>query len=350
MKNNHNGECVNACSPTNLTTTGEKMDADTFISIYASMFINQNKAHLKNGNQTIKREVLDMDIRHHLNGESRLGIFPIVQNTSTKFFVFDIDNQCKDTCKKIINQLEKDGFNSYLERSKSKGFHVWVFLEFEQKAKDVRNYMKNVLEQNKIPRNKIDLFPKQDETTDLAPYGNGINLPMFGVLSNLQTSATLFLNEDFILIEDQLTYLLNFKKIDFKVNTNIIDTNTETIHQLTQQSYIDQSHECEKLEKLIKVGRKTRSTRENVIKAKKETRSERDTVYAKHLAELMFSPELIEKELCSISNKLNDPGLRGQPKLNYLEDKKRQFSYLRDLLANNAVNDLQDSKTNTPPV
>ncbi len=331
-----------------LNNRRKNMNIDNFISFYAKVFVNQNRFHLKNGRQTLKREVHENDIRKHLYGESRLGVFPITNLTNTQMFVFDIDNQCKDTSRKIIYQLKIDGFNSYLEKSKSKGFHVWVFLEREQKAKDVRNYMKHVLEVNNISNNKIDLFPKQDELTELAPCGNGINLPMFGILNNPQTHATLFLDNDFNLIDDQLTYFLSIKKSDFKINQTITSFTTNNIYSIEEHTNIDERHETETLQKLIQVGRKTRSVRDSVIKAKKETRSEKDTVYAKHLAELLFSPALIEKELSLVSNKLNDPSLRGKPKLNYLEDKKRQFSYLRALLNNNLANNEPDNKKFAP--
>lgn len=297
---------------------------------FTVLFTNKNESYLLNGNKTIKQKITQKEVSDHFMGNKRIGTFPIVNSNRTNFFVFDIDNNDKNICSSIYNQLKNDGLTPYIENSKSKGFHVWVFLEEESSAKYVRDYMKYVLEKNSISKNKIDLFPKQDETNESNSYGNAINLPLFNLLKD-NSKKNKFLDENFELIEGQIDFLINIKKSSLS-HIPPFDLQ-EKIPEVEVEKEEDILHEIETLEKLLSVGKKTKSLRESVIKAKKSNRSERDTIYAKHLAELQFSKKLIGNEIKNISPKYNDPNLRGMHKENYLQDKMQQLSFLTNLFA-----------------
>ena len=60
------------------------------------------------------------------------------------------------------------GFNLgvYVERSKSKGYHVWSLLSDWMSARDVRRIAKHVIQLAGFPPS-LEVFPKQDTTDGL---------------------------------------------------------------------------------------------------------------------------------------------------------------------------------------
>ena len=68
---------------------------------------------------------------------------------------------------------------SYIERSKSKGFHVWLFFEEPVVAKKARVVARKIL--TDMDRPDTEIFPKQDCLNEIS-YGNFINAPLFGKL------------------------------------------------------------------------------------------------------------------------------------------------------------------------
>lgn len=307
------------------------MTDNSFITKFIELFTNSNPVYLLGGNKTIKDKVNHQNIIAHLEGRERIGTFPIINSTMTRFLVFDIDNNSKDTARLITSHLINDGMRPHIEKSKSKGFHIWIFLNDEQDCSLVREYMKQTLAKVGLSTNKIDLFPKQDSTSESSQYGNAINIPLFGLYRNNDDATNKFLDFNFRPIEDQESYIDSITcdclpPIELHYQPLIQETASE-------QKICLSNHEAETLSKLLTVSKKTKLIRDNVIKAKKENRSDRDTIYAKHLAELMFSKELIESEISQISNKYNDKNLRGHAKAKYIEDKRNQLSYISQLLA-----------------
>jgi hypothetical protein len=71
--------------------------------------------------------------------------------------------------------------SAYIERSKSKGYHVWIFYEkggvLARKARLVAN---KILADMGKPQTEV--FPKQDALVDRVSYGNFIHAPLFGTL------------------------------------------------------------------------------------------------------------------------------------------------------------------------
>jgi len=70
---------------------------------------------------------------------------------------------------------------AYIERSKSKGYHAWIFFERPNvSAAKARLVVRNILKE--IGRVDTEVFPKQDSLNGNASYGNFINAPLFGTL------------------------------------------------------------------------------------------------------------------------------------------------------------------------
>jgi hypothetical protein len=84
------------------------------------------------------------------------------------------------------------GLQSYIEISKSKGYHVWLFFSEFVVAANARLIAKKVLED--IGKSDAEIFPKQDQLEGDTYYGNFINAPLFGKIA-IQ-GKTVFLDFD----------------------------------------------------------------------------------------------------------------------------------------------------------
>lgn len=70
---------------------------------------------------------------------------------------------------------------AYLELSKSKGWHIWMFFDGDgADARKVRTVFRMLLDE--IESQTTEIFPKQDAIDSSNSYGNFINAPLFGKL------------------------------------------------------------------------------------------------------------------------------------------------------------------------
>ena len=81
----------------------------------------------------------------------------------------------------FVDRARRYDMPAYIERSKSKGYHLWVFFEDGGVvARKARLVAQKILAD--MGRQKTEVFPKQDALTDEVSYGNFIHAPLFGVL------------------------------------------------------------------------------------------------------------------------------------------------------------------------
>ena len=81
---------------------------------------------------------------------------------------------------------------AYLERSKSKGYHVWICFSKAVPARKVRMVLRHILHEIESPSTEI--FPKQDFISGSDSFGNFINAPLFGKL--VPEGKTIFIQPD----------------------------------------------------------------------------------------------------------------------------------------------------------
>jgi hypothetical protein len=102
------------------------------------------------------------------------------------------------------------GLPVYIERSKSKGFHVWMFFEATGvPAAKCRLLLVEILRRTGYPATEV--FPKQDRLESPDQYGNFINLPLFGEL--VPQGRTVFLDDDMQPFPDQWALLANLNRV-----------------------------------------------------------------------------------------------------------------------------------------
>ena len=127
-----------------------------------------------------KVAVTDKVILAHLVGKQSYGVYLL---TGDKTGALAVDFDENELCLPIsfVAGARRYGMSSYIERSKSKGYHVWIF--FEQGgvlARKARIVARKILAD--MDRPETEVFPKQDALTDGVSYGNFIHAPLFGVL------------------------------------------------------------------------------------------------------------------------------------------------------------------------
>lgn len=125
---------------------------------------------------------------NHLHGDGPIGIYPLVETRpgTTNDGVWYVHWGCVDFdegeddswvyAQNLRLVLETFGVTGWVERSRSKGYHVWVFLETWMPAEVVREALLAATQIAGAPTKEIN--PKQ---TWLAPekkgYGNYVRLP-----------------------------------------------------------------------------------------------------------------------------------------------------------------------------
>ena len=126
-----------------------------------------------------KTAVTDDVILAHLTGKQSYGVYLLTGNKTAALAV-DFDEDRISLPVSFANAARRCGVQSYIERSKSKGYHVWMFFEEPVPAYKARLVAKRIL--SDIGKPETEVFPKQDVLADGVLYGNFINAPLFGAL------------------------------------------------------------------------------------------------------------------------------------------------------------------------
>jgi hypothetical protein len=127
-----------------------------------------------------KEPVTDETILAHLKGRRPYGVY-LLTDSRTRAVVADFDDPDPFPPVEFVNAANHYGLPAYIETSKSKGFHVWIFFDPKGgEASKARVIVKRILEEIECPQTEI--FPKQDRLDSLESYGNFIFAPLFGRL------------------------------------------------------------------------------------------------------------------------------------------------------------------------
>jgi len=168
-------------------------------------------------NQMCLKAPLTKEIyKDHLDGKQRIGVYPIHDKNLTKWLACDIDQEDFSMALSIKQKAENLNLNMYIERSKSKGYHVWVFFDAEVEAVKARLVFESILEELEI---KCEVFPKQDNVAE-GQYGNFIFLPLFG--GSVPEGRTVFVNDNNQIIIESIEKLSEIKLTSAKTLEAII--------------------------------------------------------------------------------------------------------------------------------
>jgi hypothetical protein len=160
----------------------------------------------------VKEPVTDeLLAEHFIKGTTHIGIYPLVDSEYCNFQAIDFDHWTLKEVVAVREKCKEYGFDLSLETSRVKGYHGWLFFKDKVLANKSMKVMAYIANQAGVTK-KHELFPKQDRTTEDAPYGNYINLPLFPPLA--KRGRTVFLNPDngYAPFDDQLDFLNNVPK------------------------------------------------------------------------------------------------------------------------------------------
>ena len=151
----------------------------------------------------IKESVTNEVIKAHLTGKKRIGCYPLSPNimdgSGTWWVAVDLDNDDIGLAIQFCEALEHLGIPCYIERSKSKGYHGWVFCSEPVEAVKARALMRygiDILKKDTEYQIK-EIFPKQNtikKSDGSFGFGNYINLPLFG--TDVPNARTVFLDSN----------------------------------------------------------------------------------------------------------------------------------------------------------
>ncbi len=128
----------------------------------------------------VKEPVTDDVILAHLQGRNPYGVY-LLNKDHTRAVAADFDADDPRPPMEFVSGAKHYGIAAFIERSKSKGYHVWIF--FEEKgvpAIKARTVVRHILKETEKPMTEV--FPKQDSLDTNVTYGNFINAPLFGTL------------------------------------------------------------------------------------------------------------------------------------------------------------------------
>jgi len=124
------------------------------------------------------KEALTRDVfTQHLEGVAPIGVYPMVPHNGGHSVIWgcsDIDIEDFDGAKSIRDALMSAGVYAYIEKSRSKGYHVWVFATELVPALNMRRMFLAAHQVANYPAREVN--PKQER---LMPhqYGNYVRLP-----------------------------------------------------------------------------------------------------------------------------------------------------------------------------
>ena len=169
----------------------------------------------------VKEPVTDKVLLDHLTGRQPYGVYLLVKDR-TRAIAVDFDSENRFTVAEFVGRAKHYGISAYVERSKSKGYHAWIFFEKEGVlAKKARQVLRHLLDE--IGEPAAEVFPKQD-ALGTTQYGNFINAPLFGAL--VKHGKTVFIDlMSFTPYPDQWELLESVRKLNESALDEIIEVN-----------------------------------------------------------------------------------------------------------------------------
>ena len=128
-----------------------------------------------------KIPITDKDYEDHIKGIRSIGIQPCTDEGLARFGAIDVDKYPIDR-KFYLDVIQDKSLPIIPVLSKSGGLHLYVFTTRLVKAKDIRNFLEELLFVFKLPQG-TEIFPKQTQlksSDGTVSNGNFINLPYNG--------------------------------------------------------------------------------------------------------------------------------------------------------------------------
>lgn len=140
---------------------------------FAELFAGRTDAHGVGGDRPHVAHTAP-DWLGHLEGSQPIGIFPLLPDRRVWWGCIDIDEDDIGLAANAWNVLKAQGLTSWVERSRSKGYHIWVFASESTPAAIMRQALlvpSQVLDDERL---SAEVNPKNPDAQGL---GNWVRLP-----------------------------------------------------------------------------------------------------------------------------------------------------------------------------
>ena len=194
------------------------------LNLFIKLFSGRKDAYGMN-NFCMKSDLTPQIFKDHIEGIQRIGVYPIYDNKWINWIALDLDENDFEKLLTIKRRIDNLALKTYIERSKSKGFHLFCFFDEPVEAVKARLVFEFVLEELEII---AELFPKQDITNETAPFGNYINLPLFG--GDIKNGRTIFVDENNKPFIENVSQIHKIKLTSAKTLDSII-----SLHKLSRK-------------------------------------------------------------------------------------------------------------------
>lgn len=154
------------------------MDQQQQATRFADLFCGNDRAYGGDTGRAVWSEVSLETYERHLTGVEPMGIYPVAhtfdERTVVKWGCCDIDTGDWNEAYMLASALQGMGLRPWVERSRSKGWHIWVFSDEWIDAKDMRRCLKVAYSAIGLPAKEAN--PKSES---LRPnqLGNYVRLP-----------------------------------------------------------------------------------------------------------------------------------------------------------------------------
>jgi len=159
------------------------------VAHFITLFRGRGDVYGHNEGRCVKEALTFKKFQEHLEGVEAIGVYPIVPSKGDYKVVWgcsDFDTAEAWTHAKLLHDaLWAAGLSPWIERSRSKGFHVWVFCMDLVPASAMRNMLLAAHQVADVPATEVN--PKQTRLAQ-GQYGNYVRLPYPNAL-DLSTTA-----------------------------------------------------------------------------------------------------------------------------------------------------------------
>lgn len=155
---------------------------DSMLDDFVTLFRGRGDCYGSEQGGCVRRP-LDRDtFRRHLDGTEPIGVYPAVPH-GTPFCVWgcsDIDVEDLGSARLLQRTLAQVGVTAHVERSRSKGYHVWVFSAETLPAETMRRALLVAHQVADYPAREVN--PKQSDVS-AHKVGNYVRLPYPGAFT-----------------------------------------------------------------------------------------------------------------------------------------------------------------------
>ena len=162
-----------------------------FSSLFLERADNFARAVGNKGYRPMHGKITKTHIAKHISGEMGLGAYIIrAEDDKVRMIAIDLDQDDEALVRAIASTLvvEVPDTSLLVERTGSRGWHIWVFLDDWIEAKDARAFVRYVLGGLNLS-SPIEIYPKQDKKH--GGLGNLVRLPL-GIHHKTGNPSTVF--------------------------------------------------------------------------------------------------------------------------------------------------------------